>query len=174
MRLTGLCWSISAAILLSPVASPAHESLYNYIEVRPVDDEFVKIEFTVHAAEFVPGIDPNSSDLLWIEKLTDPQVEILISDARKFVSQSYNCRLPAGTEVTFPDREALRLLARNPDAPRPGCIIGSVLAPARAMPLSITYNESAQKRLMLVASKPGSFPQVTDIAPGQRFEISKP
>ena len=174
MRSTGFSRSIGAAILLSAASALAHDSLYNYIEVRPVDGESVRIEFTVHAAELVPGIDPNSADLLWLETLTDSQVETLIDDAKAFVSQSYHCLLPSGAKVAFANCEAIRRLARDPEAPRPGCIIGSVVVSTTAIPLSIRYDESAQKRLMLVTSKPGAFPRVTDIAPGEQFEISTP
>lgn len=171
MHASGFSRIIFAAILLAAPSAPAHDSLYNYIEIRPDVGEFVRIEFTVHAAELVPGIDPNSADLLWIQNLTDPQIEILIRDAKEFVCQSYDCLLPPGSAIIFPGCEALRRSAQISDAPRPGCIIGSVVVPTGAFPFSIAYSETAQKRLMLVTSKPGAFPVVKDLAPGDSVEI---
>lgn len=166
--------SIFAAILLSAPALNAHDSLYNYIEVRSVDEKLARIEFTVHAAELVPGVDPNSADLLWIENLTDSQIEILLNDAKQFVFKSYLASMQSGSELAFPDAKSLRLLARDPDAPRPGCIIASLVVAHQSMPITLTYSAAAQKRLMLVSSKPGAFPKVSDIAPGENFEIISP
>jgi len=172
MHSTGLGQTIWIIVLVASFRLSAHDSLYNYIEVRPAGPESVEIEFTVHAAELVPGVDPNSTDLLWIENLTDAEVETLLSRARDFVADSYLCSLPIGCDITFPDCAEIRQLALEADAPRPGCIVAHVTVSRHQHPIALRYSEEAQKRLMLVVTTPGAFPQVHDLAPGEKFDIS--
>lgn len=172
MHSTGLGRIIWAAILLASFQLSGHDSLYNYIEIRPADPGSIEIEFTVHAAELVPGVDPNSTDLLWIQDLTDEEVETLLSHARDFVASSYLCSLPPGCDIIFPDCARLRELALEMDAPRPGCIVARATISRTHQPVALRYSSEAQKRLMLVVTSPGAFPKVHDLAPGENFEIT--
>ncbi len=172
MRATGVSRSICAAVLLAASATTAHDSLYNYVEVNGLDPDFLRIEFTVHAGELTPEADPNSADLLWVESLTDEQVENLLQRAVDFVASTYQCSFPGKYRVRFPSCGELRDLARAPNASRPGCIVGTVTLKRDAdLAIPLRYCETARKRLMFVTTKPGSFPRVKDLAPGETIEI---
>ncbi|MEX2580771.1 MAG: hypothetical protein WD342_17060 [Verrucomicrobiales bacterium] len=174
MTSTGLTRAWGWFLAAAASSSMAHDSLYNYIEIRMEPDGSAKVEFTVHAAELAAeyGVDPTSDNLDWLDSLTDEEVRRLIRKAGEFVGTSYRVEAWSGKEVEFPTIPEIRAATVDAPSPRPGCFVGILHSKEAPVSLDLAYADSAGKRLMIVVTRPGVFPQVRDLAPGDTIDLA--
>jgi len=169
---------LAIALLLLALGAPAHDSLYNYVEVRLSSAEGAALEFTVHgpalAARF--GVDPTAGGDAWLEELTDAQEAQLLRDAERFVRETYRIRIDgadplAGRAIHFDPPSAGGERDDPATAPRPGCYVGAVRLAEHPGVLELAY-QNTEKRLMLVVTRRGAFPEIHDLAPGGSTRLS--
>jgi len=145
------------------------------------------------------GADPDSVDLAWLGEMDEAAFELLLEEAREFVAKRFRlCRgtpLPApgghsggiGKEagaaeaglvriegrLVFPSHASLRADPESAEGARPGFLVGTVELESEALAgLSLEYSSDAEKRLLLVVNRPGSFPSVRDLAPGDSARVA--
>lgn len=167
-----------ALFCLGLLAASAHDSLYNYVEIRIEPAKGATVSFSVHGPELaVPfGVNPLEIDDSWIEKLTPNQAERVMDDARQYIHDSF--RVFHGTEdllltskLQFPSLSEARHSWKSSEGARPGTFVGTLFV--NPIPDELTFDyHNTQKRLMLVVTRPSSFPKVFDIAPGQSRTIA--
>lgn len=171
MRVAGGSGYIAAILLLACLTrSDAHESLYHFAEIR-LGPETSEIEISVHAAELATefGIDPAEQDTAWFGELSESRRHELIRRAASFAAKSFLFALPGESEPLpafhFPPDQRLG------SGSRPGSLSGTIPLAKRPASLSLSHGDSG-KRLMLVVTRPGSFPEVHDIGPGESITLS--
>lgn len=169
-----LPWLTRCALVLA-VAAPgaAHESLYHYVEITlPRGKGSVEVAFSVHAAELASaralGADPAGTDLAWLQGRTEAEFAPLLAESRRFFAATFGLHLPDETidlaaEVRFPADPAL---AAGAEAARPGFLVATLRLPTEAAGLELLHRPDSGKRLMVVVNRPGAFPEVRDLAPG--------
>lgn len=159
----------------------AHDSLYHYLEVTvPRGGGAAEIAFSVHAADLESaralGADPAGSDLTWLQGRTAAELAPILADARRFFDETFVLRreetpIDLGKEVRFPEAG---VLAAGVEAARPGFLVGTVVLPAGAAELRLLHLPNSGKRLMVVVNRPGAFPELRDLAPGDSTTITLP
>lgn len=169
------------ALLAIPLA--AHDSLYHYVEISsPRNGEGAEIAFSIHAADLESaralGADPAGTDLAWLRDRTAAEVAPLLLEARVFLAKTFTLRnqgelVPLDEAVRLPETGAL---AAGEEAARPGFLVGTLRLPPGASELELLHSPTSGKRLMVVIARPGAFPEVRDLAPGEKTTItlSKP
>lgn len=159
-----------AWILPAGFCNPAngHDSLYDYLEVRPLEDGRTEIAISLHAADFAGKgtVDPDTNDTGWFTELNSVEKHALVSRANRFLQSALILSLPPDAS----GREALPLttplLPQNvkiDTGARPGSLIATHILPLSPSKLSVSY--FGKKRLLVVISRPKSFPEVTDLPP---------
>jgi hypothetical protein len=155
------------------VAVQAHESLYNYVEIRFPEEGGVEVEYALHAADYaIPfGVDPAETDSSWFGRLPE-------ADRAKVIG-AVNESLQAGLGITT-NSPGIRMevpvvgpgdsLSLD-EGPRPGCLCGSQILPAIPDAITFTYR-NPDKRLMIVVNRPGAFPEVHDLGAGESFTLT--
>jgi hypothetical protein len=168
-------------VALSAAVVRGHDSLYHYVEVRPGGESAVEVTFSIHAADLASaralGADPAGNDLAWLRGRPEPEIAALLADARTFVTGTFTLGVD-GTPVDL--AEALRFpaaarLSADPaasEAARPGFLEATLVLPAGARVLSLAHAATSGKRLLLVLNRPGAFPVVRDLAPGDSAPIT--
>jgi hypothetical protein len=167
--------------IIFPVS--AHDSLYHYIEISsPRNGEGAEIAFSIHAADLESaralGADPAGTDLAWLRDRTTVELNPLLLEARAFLAKHFTLLIeekPISLDesLAFPESGAL---AAGEEAARPGFLVGTLRLPSGASELDLLHVPTSGKRLMLVLNRPGAFPEVRDLAPGETTTItlSKP
>lgn len=175
-------WLIGCAMMgaaMWPMA--AHDSLYHYLEVTvPRGGGAAEIAFSVHAADLdaarTLGADPAGTDLKWLESRTAAELAPILADARRFFDETFVLRrqeipIDLGREVRFPEAG---VLAAGVEAARPGFLVGTLVLPAGPAEVTLLHLPNSGKRLMVVVNRPGAFPEVRDLAPGDSTTMSLP
>lgn len=169
------------AILVWTGFAGAHDSLYHYVEVRLADAAAPEVTFSIHAAELasarVLGADPAGNDLEWLRGRTEAEIKTLLAEAVTLVTDTFTLAADGGPvelakTLRFP---APALLAANPagnEAARPGFLEATLVLPAGTRVLTVGHGPDSGKRLMLVLSRPGAFPLVRDLAPGESAPLN--
>lgn len=163
------------ALLLFPTwpefAAQAHDSLYNYLEIRVETDGAATIHFSVHAAELSddPEVDPTSPGTEWFSQLSPTETGVIVERANKQLNQSYRI-LSGENEVPNP---AISPRATLDSEIRPGCFSAALEIPSKDDLLTVFYTGS-EKRLLLVITSPGAFPKTFDLASGEKQSIPLP
>lgn len=141
----------------------AHESLYEWIEIRVDEDGSAEVEFTIHAASLVPdwGIDPTSSDDSWFAQLDPSERQELGVRAIAWITAFYEIKVNEGALLTV---DPIVVPASLDNAARPGCFAATASFLSNSTALSIDYR-GKEKRLMVVTIRPGAFPRTIDLAP---------
>jgi hypothetical protein len=175
-----LAFLIPAALLAAGVVR-AHDSLYHYIEVRPGGETALEVTFSIHAADLASaralGADPAGNDLAWLQGRSESEIAALLADARAFVTGTFSlgiegAPLDLAEALRFP---APSLLAADPaanEAARPGFLEATIVLPAGTRALSVVHAAGSGKRLLLVLNRPGAFPIVRDLAPGDSAPVT--
>jgi hypothetical protein len=166
-------------VLLTIVSVSAHDSLYHYIEISsPRNREGAEIAFSIHAADLesarAVGADPAGTDLAWLQNRTAAEMAPLLLEARAFLAnhftlQNYGEPISLDDALAFPKEGSL---AAGDEAARPGFLVGILRLPPGAVEVELLHAPTSGKRLMVVVSRPGAFPEVRDLAPGEKTTIS--
>lgn len=175
-------WLIGCAMIgVMMWPSTAHDSLYHYLEVTiPRGGGPAQITFSVHAADLASaralGADPTATDLTWLEGRTTAELAPVLADARRFFEETFDLRrqeipIDLGKEVRFPEAG---VLAAGIEAARPGFLVGTLSLPADATEVRLLHLIGSDKRLMVVVNRPGAFPEVRDLAPGDSTTLALP
>lgn len=181
----GRClFKLGLVILVGMAANlQAHDSLYHYLEVSfPREGGPPQIAFSLHAADLESartlGADPTSTDLSWLRNRASTEVAPLLEEGRMYLSKAFSLvmggrELALGESLKFPENG---ILATEGEAARPGFLIATLSLPESTGSLELHYAPTAGKRLMVVVNRPGRFPEVRDLAPGETTDIdlSKP
>lgn len=175
-------WLIGGAMLwvtLSPGA--AHDSLYHYLEVTtPRDGGPVEIAFSVHAADLgsarALGADPAGTDLTWLQGRTAAELAPVLEEARRFLEETFSLLRQAtaidlGEAARFPESG---VLAAGIEAARPGFLVASLTLPDGTPEILLQHRPTSGKRLLVVVNRPGAFPAVRDLAPGDSTTLVFP
>lgn len=169
------------ALLTIPLA--AHDSLYHYIEISsPRNVEGAEIAFSIHAADLESaralGADPTGADLAWLQNRTTAEMAPLLLEARAFLASTFTLQIQGepislDESLAFPETGAL---AAGDEAARPGFLVGTLRLPPGAVKVELLHAPTSGKRLMVVLNCPRAFPEVRDLAPGEKTTIplSKP
>lgn len=176
-----LCRALrSGFLILVLLAIPlaAHDSLYHYIEISlPRNGEGAEIAFSIHAADLESarafGADPTRTDLAWLQNRTAAELAPLLLEARVFLAnhftlQNYGEPVSLDESLAFPETGAL---AAGEEAARPGFLVGTLQLPPGAVEVELLHAPTSGKRLMVVVNRPGTFPEVRDLAPGEKTTI---
>lgn len=165
------------ALLTIPLA--AHDSLYHYIEIAsPRNGEGAEIAFSIHAADLESaralGADPAGTDLAWLQNRSAAGLAPLLLEARAFLASAFTLQIQGepislDESLAFPETGAL---AAGDEAARPGFLVGTLRLPPGAVEVELLHAPTSGKRLMVVLNRPGSFPEVRDLAPGEKTTIS--
>lgn len=157
----------------------AHDSLYHYLEISlPRGEEAVEVSCSVHAAELETaralGADPAGVDLSWLQGRTAADLAPLLEEARALISGTFSLRTD-GKEVSL--EELVRfpeagVLAIGAEAARPGFLVATLTLPSASAGVEVLHAPSSGKRLMVVVNRPGAFPEVRDLAPGEVTAVS--
>lgn len=175
---------IAALLAVSAGSARAHLMLYENVEVYLRDPATIRIEFSIHAPELpsavADGVDPAGVDATWLAGLPDETIVRLTQEAETFLRKTFVLRQGesdplAGAEVRFDSLEGIRKPPVETKLP-PGCVLAAVTLPnpGNAAPFSVGFAADAQKRLMLSVARPGAFPEVHDLAPGESVTIPLP
>ena len=166
-------------LVLLTIPVVAHDSLYHYIEISsPRNGEGAEIAFSIHAADLESaralGADPAGTDLAWLQNRTAAELARLLLEARAFLANHFHLQLRGETisldeSLAFPETGAL---ATGEEAARPGFLVGTLQLPPGAAEVELLHAPTSGKRLMLVVNRPGAFPEVRDLAPGEKTTIS--
>lgn len=158
----------------------AHEALYYTAEIHLNDPETIQVHFSIHAPEMMLAADTDFSDIgdEWLAGLTDIEIETLIEKSREFVLKSYQMNSKKWNALAaFPLLFEAPELIRKPDpenAPRPGCLIASLVFPNPGGVLEFIHSDKAEKRLLLAVIRPEAFPKTHDLEPGSIRTIALP
>ncbi|MDF1860834.1 MAG: hypothetical protein P1U87_11520 [Verrucomicrobiales bacterium] len=162
------------AALLCFTHSPgiSHDSLYDYLEIRFLENNHIEVTLSVHAADFSnrESVDLSSVETDWFRALPPSEKAELIARANQSVSSAVAFSLQEGNapDTTFPVPTIPRTATIDSGA-RPGSLIASAILPESADRLVLRY--SGEKRLMVVVIRPGAFPKVHDLAPDSTGEF---
>lgn len=161
----------------------AHDSLYHYIEIAaPRKGEGAEIAFSIHAADLESaralGADPAGTDLAWLRNRTTAEMAALLLEARAFLANHFTLQdhgelISLDEALAFSETGAL---AMGEEAARPGFLVGTLRLPPGMAEVELLHAPTSGKRLMVVLNRPGAFPEVHDLAPGEKttISISKP
>lgn len=173
-------------LALAAGVAGAHDSLYLYAEVRLPDrgeGGGGELVFSVHAAELPSaaalGADPLGTSLDWFERADGPARGLLLGEAADYVARTFEVSLdgtnprPAGAErgfdlvwPSFPAEES-----EAATAARPGFLAASASLPPGSRRVIVRLSPLAEKRLLVVINRPGAFPKVHDLAPGESLDL---
>lgn len=164
-------------ICFGAMGTSAHDSLYNYIEVRINPDSEIRIDFSVHGPELAItyGVDPLTTDTSWLDVLSPDQAKKLLDDAGSFILKTFQVcsadeNLLTASDLFLPTLPEVKESWKMSEGARPGSFVGTLLLPTSLESVTFQYGK-ADKRLMLVVTRPGSFPKVYDIGPEQSQKI---
>jgi len=170
------CCVITLALAISPFRLLAHDSFYHYLELTPPrDGRAGEVAFSVHAADLAVaiamGADSSKSDLTWLKDREPAEITAMLDEARKVVIGSFYLEIDGlpldGMGLHFPDPERLRSGAADAEAARPGFLVALFALDAAAATLEIRLSPTSGKRLLFVVNRPGRFPEIRDLAPGE-------
>lgn len=179
MRGRGLFLLITAALSTGVVRG--HDSLYHYVEVRPGRESAVEVTFSIHAADLASaralGADPAGNDLAWLRGRPESEIAALLADARTFVTGTFSlgadgAAIDLAEALRFPAAARLSADPAASEAARPGFIEATLVLPAGTRVLSLAHAATSGKRLLLVLNRPGAFPVVRDLAPGDTAPLT--
>lgn len=186
MNRTALRFPSLLATWLVLTVAPAfgHLLLYENVEVYLDDPAALRIEFTIHAPELpsavAAGIDPAAVDETWLASLDDAAIAQLTREADAFIRRTFVIRSGesdplAETNLAFDSPNIIRQPPADTKLP-PGCLLATATLanPGNDPPFSIGFAVDAQKRLLLSIARPGAFPKIHDLAPGESEPISLP
>lgn len=168
----------------------AHQTLSESMEVNLHDPATIRIEITIHAPELdsaiATGVDPSNAPPEWLGGLSNEEIDALKNEAIAFIRRNYSYSLGGSAEaevseifskeeIHFDSSDAIRNPPADTKLPL-GCFLAtiSLANPGPPMELAIAFSEEAQKRLLLAISRPGEFPRVHDLGPGDLVRISLP
>ncbi|MDF1852063.1 MAG: hypothetical protein P1U85_14575 [Verrucomicrobiales bacterium] len=169
--------SLAFALVLpsfSPESLQGHDSLYQYLEVSQDSAGRRTLAISIHLADFASefGIDSNRSDLAWWSKLDPRDQDRVRREAGDFLHSSFLFSDPLFAKSLAASLLGAEINDENEPA-RPGCVLVIAEIPPRLEKLEWVY-QSDQKRLMVILTRPGQFPQVLDRAAGERVILPLP
>jgi len=159
--------------------------LYHQIEVDLQNPGRLGIRFTIHAPELpsavAGGVDPAAVDDAWLSSRSNEELAALVSEARSLISRCFEMRFTGNRplqlehNLAFGSPETIRR-PRTANPPPPACLEATLEAanPGPPQELKIRLAPDAEKRLLLVVTRPGSFPATRDLAAGERTSIPLP
>jgi glyoxylase-like metal-dependent hydrolase (beta-lactamase superfamily II) len=157
-----------AALLVTLADAPAHPSLYDQAEIDLTTPRLLRVHTVLHAPDLVP-VDPAHNAPGWFAGLPSAERTRLLARAKK--------RLPSVFRGETARGPLHRIAPARPDAvpPAPDNTIRLVQSlPQPGGELRVLVPETAAKRLLVTVSRPGQFPEVHDLAPGQSRAIALP
>ena len=180
-----LAGSIGLFAALSPPALMvvAHDSLYHYVEIRlPGAGRAAEICLSVHAADLdgarALGADPAASDLDWLRGQDDETIQGILLEAGAFLAATFTLSVQeAGLDLergppVFPTPGEFRAENEAAEGARPGFLVASLSLDPRSDQVELRHSRDSGKRLLLVVNRPGAFPEIRDLAPGEWARIS--
>lgn len=166
-------------IIALPVSAQAHLELYHNVEVNFTETKEtgnIRLYFTIHAPELLVGFENAGSDIFdadWLRKRSDDEFNTLFKRGRIFVKEKFgfhfdsNPELDLSTHLQFEPPETLSDINYQSGVPV-GCILASAelkLNP-KLKTLTVTLKKDAGKRLLLVCTRKGAFPETKDMDTG--------
>lgn len=180
---------IAAVYVLSILAedATAHLELYHNVEVNLTetsDTGKVLLYFTIHAPELLVGFDNAGSEIFdaeWLRTRSDEEFTVLFEQGRTFVKEKFGFRFDADDELDligllrFEKPETIRDKNYQSGVPV-GCLLVSAELKAYdgTKRMSVTLKEGAGKRLLLVCTRKGAFPETKDMEGGDWVDFLLP
>ncbi len=185
---TGLFAVLAVCICCSfPDDAKAHLELYHNVEVNLTetsDTGRVRLYFTIHAPELLVGFEEAGSEIFdaeWLRTRTDAEFETLFQRARQFVNQKFGFRINSGPELdlkegmSFEKPETIR-----DDTYQSGVPVACLLAyvefevTSEGRSIVVELKKEAGKRLLLVCTRKGAFPETHDMDTGDSVTLDLP
>ncbi len=178
-----------AFLLMGAIPAQGHPALYHTLEVDLRDAATVTFFFSVHAPELPSamsaGVDPLGVDPEWLGNRTTEELSLLLEEAGDLLDELYVLSLADFEDAGVGERLRLPLIWETPEQLHdpahdnglpPGCFLvtASMRNPGAPRQLVVRYSETADKRLLLSVFRPGGFPKVRDLAPGDLVRIDLP
>jgi len=165
----------------------AHLELYHNVEVNlteTAETGIVRLYFTIHAPELLVGFENAGSDVFdarWLRTRSDEEYQTLFEQGRIFVKEKFGFRIDSGSELDLSDRlrfekpEMIRSESYQSGVPV-GCLLVSaeLTLNAGAKQLGVSLAPDAGKRLLLVCTRKGAFPEVADMDGGSSVTLAFP
>ncbi len=175
---SGIVASAAFAAAAGPVSLDAHDSLYHYAEIGEAPGGGgCEMSVSIHAAELATarslGAAPDSNDLIWLRGGVESAIATLLAEARALAATCFTVEIDDAAleldsaRLRFPSAASLRERPEDSDAARPGFLVGTLQLPSGAHRLVVRLSPDSGKRLLLVVRRPGAFPLVRDLAPGE-------
>lgn len=177
---------LAVVCLLIPAGNArAHQTLTHNIEVNLHDPARVRVFVTVHAPELpsalAAGADPGAVDAAWLRERTDAELSALFDESRAFLAETFDLTLagaapkPPAPDPLFETPAQIRDPAYDNGLP-PGCLLVTLEFenPGPPRELELRFSKTAEKRLLLAIARPGKFPEIEDLAPGDTTRVALP
>lgn len=158
-----------------------HDSLYHYVEVRTGHGKGGELTISIHGADLAAaralGADPSGNDLSWLRGKPQSGIEVLLADARALVTGTFSLGIDGvavdlAASLRFPPAARLSADPDAAEAARPGFLEATLVVPVGARVLTLAHAATSGKRLLLVLNRPGAFPVVRDLAPGDSVPLT--
>lgn len=169
-------------MVLASMPTVAHQELYHNIAINLKDTDAkgtIEVTFTLHAPELLVGFEEAGDaffDERWLGTLNNEELKQLIATARTYLTHRFELRLgddevDLSPSLKFP---AFTEIQKGEGVP-PACFEARLtLHPAGSSELTVNHSSESEKRLLLVVTRPGSFPAVSDLPPGQNAVLPLP
>lgn len=180
---------IAAVYVLSILSddAKAHLELYHNVEVNlteAANTGKVRLYFTIHAPELLVGFDNAGSEIFdaeWLRTRSDEEFQTLFERGRTFVKEKFAFGFDTDDELDliellkFEKPETIRDKDYQSGVPV-GCLLVSaeLIAHEGTKQMSVKLKKGAGKRLLLVCTRKGSFPETKDMEGGDLVEFVLP
>jgi len=151
------------------------------VEVRPRDDARMELIFSVHAADLASardlGADPAGTDFEWLRGRSESEGKAFLSEAHALLINTFSLAadgadVDLGLLLRFPVPAVLVADPASIETVRPGFLEATLVLPAGIRRLTVSHAPLSGKRLLLVRNRPGAFPLVSDLAPGESVNLT--
>lgn len=180
-----------ALFLLAGVGAPkdveAHLELYHNVEVNlteTAETGIVRLYFTIHAPELLVGLENAGSDIFdveWLRTRSDKEFQTLFERGRTFVKEKFGFRIDSDSKLDLSER----LRFEKPETIRDenyqsGVPVGCLLVSAElkldsgSKQMEVSLAKDAGKRLLLVCTRKGAFPETEDMDAGNSVILLLP
>lgn len=165
---------------LAAIPLSAHQELYHNIAINlkgAESSEPIEITFTLHAPELLVGFSQAGDayfDEHWLSTRSEDELKQLIDAARGYLGDRFELQLnnrlvDLPSALKFPTFTTIR----DGEGVPPACFEARLtLIPSGASDLQVNHSAQSEKRLLLVVTRPGSFPAVTDLPPGENTVLT--
>lgn len=158
-----------------PLPCSAHDSLYQVIEIHVDASGNRTLSISIHLAELATdfGVDPNRADLDWWPALSADEQKEILARADALLADRFAFDEKSLTGAFRHPFSRGGISEETTESARPGCLIATAALDRNIGKLKLTYT-ATEKRLMVVTTRPGAFPKVIDLAPGEHLVLPLP